>query len=407
MSNNFDDYVFKDNSRKYKLKIKQVKEKKLNPWEISSFLNRFNTYYYKDELFNTISLALMKNIEPENIFIFDQSFKLNQIYSNLNYVDFEGKSLKHLYYIGLPVSLYPNEKIIALNLLFKYFRQYNVLLSTIKKSNRLKINELSLYYKIYNETDDFNMMCEKIKEDVYICLENIVLEKSQKLALKKIDSNIKNSYRKYLDDKDLIIIVKNKIERNENVLTDREQVILKRYFNKFFYYLNNIQRPLVVVKNTESKNFTILCRAQVNKKESRASTLDLKSFSHNSPIEAIIKGSISLYRIFVQGNRETKISQKLEIINNINSYIEDNQLLEEEIILEQQKIEKLQIEINSLREIQNIENQNPRYSENIPNLFIKENIQNQEQTNLRYSGKILAESNFEEDLTDFNFEIEF
>ena len=117
MANNFNDYEYKDTKIRIKLKLKQIKEKKLNPWEISSFLNKFNTYYYKAELLNTIAIALNQGIKPENIIILNQSFKLNQQYTKLDFISTTDGDLAYLYYIGLPVSLFPDKNIHTLNIL--------------------------------------------------------------------------------------------------------------------------------------------------------------------------------------------------------------------------------------------------------------------------------------------------
>ncbi|MFW3441990.1 hypothetical protein ACN9J6_10705, partial [Aliarcobacter butzleri] len=121
----FDDYKYKRIDKKIEFTLKQEVEKKLSPWELSSFINNFNTYYYKNELLNTIAIALNNGISAENIIIFDESFKLNRIYNKFVNISLKDKNIKYLYTLGKPVSLFPNENIFIINLIFKYFRNIN------------------------------------------------------------------------------------------------------------------------------------------------------------------------------------------------------------------------------------------------------------------------------------------
>lgn len=135
MSEIFDDYEYKNTDKRIRLAIKQTREKELSPWEISNFVSNFNTYYYQSEVINTIAIALSNKIAPEDIIIFDESFKLNQLHSKLFYLSTEDEDLKNLYHIGNPVSLFPSEEFYVMNLLFRYFRKLNEFLYKIKKEN--------------------------------------------------------------------------------------------------------------------------------------------------------------------------------------------------------------------------------------------------------------------------------
>ena len=112
---NFDDYKYKDNTKIISLQIKQGREKKLYPWEVSTFLGKFNTYYYKSEVINTIAIALNQGILAENIMVFDKSFNISNQNSKLSYLSLTDSDIKYLYYIGLPYSLLPNKTIYLLN----------------------------------------------------------------------------------------------------------------------------------------------------------------------------------------------------------------------------------------------------------------------------------------------------
>lgn len=65
------------------LEMKRDGEKLLSSWQISSFIENLSRSYYKNELLNTIESYINKGTDLENIFIIDESFKLNNIYKNL------------------------------------------------------------------------------------------------------------------------------------------------------------------------------------------------------------------------------------------------------------------------------------------------------------------------------------
>ena len=414
MPNNFDDYEYKDTTKCIKLKLKQIEEKKLNPWEVSSFLNKFNTYYYKAELLNTIAIALNQKIEPENIIIFNQSFKLNQQYSKLDFISTIDSDLTNLYYIGLPISLFPDEDIYTLNILFKYFRKYYELLKKIKKASTLKAKKLSIYYTEYKKSN-FNDMFILIETDIQKCTKNnILLKNSERLEFKELDKNFKAEYDKYKQDKAEIEVIKNKLINNKANEKDFKSKIFIRYFTKFYTYLNNVQRPLVIVNNKGSNIMSVLCRAQFNKSASMASTLDLELISHNSPFEAIINGGSQLLSIFISGDRQEGISErekkKEELKSNIiESNTANDNLLVSEYSQELKNIEKEQETLRKIYEAEKLTNADEIKSIKIPHT--NNMLQHLFNNNQSLSSKLLEKNNFKPDLVktlvcDYDLDIE-
>ena len=100
----FDDYRYKNEETRIKIKFKQVRDEPLYPWEIASFLNKFNTSYYKFELLNSIASALEHGISGKDIFILNHSLPLYERYSELNLVE-ESHAAKIFYPIGIPIPL--------------------------------------------------------------------------------------------------------------------------------------------------------------------------------------------------------------------------------------------------------------------------------------------------------------
>jgi len=399
MIDTFNDYDYKDTQKVISLKLKQIKEKKLYAWELSNFLGRFNTYYYKAEVINTIAIALNNKIEPENIIIFDQSFKLNQMNGKLSYVSSFDKDLKYLYHIGLPISLFPNKKIYSLNFLFSYFRRYNEFLYTIKNAKRLNKENLSLYFNIYRK-NGLNAMYLALNENVRECLEKASLTQSEKKSLNSIHTNFEAKINAYENDEKEIEELKEKLKNNDYKGIDFKSVLFNQYFHNFYYLLNNIQRPIVVVNNDTTGIMTMLCRAQFNKTEIMSSTLDLKSISHNSPFKAIINGGVELYRTFIYGDRKEEIKEREEKEKEINNELQSNVLTQEKkcelinalevIIKEKETLIKIK-DAEELYNLRNIDKLNIKHIQNA--------LKDQDNKNQTKSKSLLKDNNFEVDLS--------
>ncbi|WP_133051127.1 hypothetical protein, partial [Ruminiclostridium hungatei] len=112
MYNIFEEYNIKDLSNRVSLEFVRDREGLLNPWQISNFIGRLSSYYYKIELINTVALALQYGVKPNSIFILDESFKASQYYNNLYDINLFSDDILHLYNIGKPISLFPNRTIL-------------------------------------------------------------------------------------------------------------------------------------------------------------------------------------------------------------------------------------------------------------------------------------------------------
>lgn len=398
---NFDDYNYKDNTKVINLHLRQKREKKLYPWEISSFLGKFNTYYYKSELINTIGIALNKGMLPEDIIVFDQSFNVRNQNSQLSYLSLVDSDIKHLYFIGLPYSILPNKKVFLLNRLFFYFRKINVFLYS-HKINRINRNELGNLYRTFI-TLNFNTMISTLKEYVNAVQKDKYLEKSQIKVLNTIYEDFEKEYKEFESDEDKINIYKSKILNNTIEKDDLKTDIYDKYFKDFYYYLNNIQRPFVVVRNGSSNVLSVLCRGQFNKEDVKSSTLDLISLSHNSPIKLKIKGGVELFRTFITGNRTEEIEQKqqsIDFLTNTKNELdrqEDSKDCEElENKIAKNKKEKETLE--KIREAETLGNIN-----NVDNILIetiKSKLKQEEESNQRKSNILLSDYNLEADLEE-------
>jgi len=119
----FDDYDYKINID-FEFSFKQRKDEKILPWEIASFVNDYNTIYYKSDLLDSISSALLRGYSPENIIIFDGSLPLNKKYSDLDLIN-ESEAAKYFYKLGNPYSLLPCKKTVEIKLIYSIFSKVN------------------------------------------------------------------------------------------------------------------------------------------------------------------------------------------------------------------------------------------------------------------------------------------
>jgi len=325
MIKEFDDYKFKNISKKIRFSLKQKKCKFLSPWELSSFISSFNTNYYKTEVINTIGIALKQNISPKNILIFDESFKLNQQYTKLSKISLNDSDLKYLYTLGKPVSLIPNNSIFTLNLLFKYFRNINEFLYKIHHKT-LDTKNLSSYFKIYQKSNFENLSNELKKDSKFILRKSNLKEKDLKI-FDNIFKLMRTEYDTFHTKKDSIATI-NEIIKLENWSTklNKNSNTYKKYFSRFYSLLTNIQRPVIAVYNEELQTINILCRAHINKQQHNAVTLDLKSITHNSPIEAVFNAGISVVSTFKEQKRADELHefnkqlQEIEILKEKKYY---------------------------------------------------------------------------------------
>lgn len=238
----FNDYEDYDDSLKVRLCFKRKTSEIMSSWEISNFLSNFSSYYYKLEIIDSVVKALKKGINPQDIFILDESFKLNRTYKKLNHLNLD-KEIKELYYIGKPVCIYPNQFIFNINVLFKYFRKYNEYLASIKLK-RISTDMLSYFYDL------------SIDRDIKISLDELhmlITKQVQKKYKDKNFNNIKESYIKEISNyqKDSISLssVEELLEKplsNLEEPNDFERLVIA-YYDRFFNFLVRIPRPVVCV----------------------------------------------------------------------------------------------------------------------------------------------------------------
>lgn len=290
------------------LEMKRDGEKLLSSWQISAFIENLSRSYYKNELLNTIESYINKGTDVENIFIIDESFKLNNIYKNLGILNLRNeRDAKTLYHLGKPIGMFPNEKLIKINCMFEIFRKVNETLSEYKVKG---LNKESLSGLItFSISPNTTMIA--IKEKI-ISLANENLNQSSQEEVrnkeqhKKIDqkklanylesstAQVMSSYQKMESDFISLAITKESILANDikNIKDINETPSnIAGYFNTFKSTFDNLIRPIIGIYNPNDNSVEIICRDFIDKTlyvEENKRFLDIKSISRNSPLAVCV-----------------------------------------------------------------------------------------------------------------------
>ena len=287
------------------LEMKRDGEKLLSSWQISAFIENLSRSYYKNELLNTIESYINKGTDLENIFIIDESFKLNNIYKNLGILNLRNERYaKTLYHLGKPIGMLPNEKLIKINCVFEIFRKVNEILSEykVKGLNKEKLSGLITFSISPNTT----MIA--IKEKI-ISLANENLnqssqeevrnnEQNKKIDQKKLANSIESStvqvmssYQKMESDFISLAITKESILANDIKDINETPSNITGYFNTFKSTFDNLIRPIIGIYNPNDNSVEIICRDFIDKTlyvEENKRFLDIKSISRNSPLAVCV-----------------------------------------------------------------------------------------------------------------------
>lgn len=395
MSEIFDDYKYKNISKRVGIKFKQKTCKILSPWEISSFISNFNTYYYKSEVMNTIGIALKNGVNPKNIIIFDESFKLSHQYKNLNIIDCNSNQLQHLYTLGKPISLFPNKMVIFIHELFDNFRKINEFLYQANKKY-LAIKTINNYYSAF-PTQGKQGVIEMLRVDASILLKSVKdpdIHKRFNKMIKKM-----GKYADAIDENwSSINDIEQQLKSDNFKFVKTSDRLYQQYFRKFYSLLNNIPRPVIGVYHEDSQKISLLCRAHFNKNERNAVTLDLKSISHNSPIEGLLVGGAAIYSTIKDEKRKDEIHE----INKNKAILEEK--LAEESLKKAQKenilleLKIMESQLNVLDKLSQIESSQEIDAVNqIENPYIRQQMALEYSKLRTRSVQLMQKNNFEVD----------
>lgn len=349
----FNEAIDTKTNQKIQIFFQRNNDTLLSPWEISHFINQFSSNYYKNELLLSISKALNSNIPPENIFILDDSFNINLSYSKLDIIDLNNtKGVKQLYHLGKPVSLYPNQRIFFINLIFYFFRTLNEIIYRIVHT-RISKDCLEKYITPSKDAD-LKKIISELKDLSYLFLQKRgVKDKNEDIenAFKFTMSRIINFEREQID----VEILRKNLDNNDysSLEQDKYKRLESKYFTSFFREFNNNSRPVVGIYYPEIHQMQILCVNHINKTKRDSRFLDLKQFSHNSPYMVEIMVGISIAVPLMKEIKyhfdEYRLKKRKEELDGETAYLN---LKLEEIY---KKLENITTD-KSLTAIENVEN---------------------------------------------------
>lgn len=391
--------IFKENENKtydIQLQVKMVRDKDdlLSPWQISNFVSTISSHYYKNEILNTISLALKEDVLPENIFIFDSSFNLYNSYSDLGIIDLnDNNGVKDLYHLGNMISLFPNELLTKLNIVFGYFRKVNEILG---RYNLNRINK-DILIEIFNEIRSNVAISEKLAAINNYALEIANASKDRDFSIGQLHNSMNTSMQRHLRSfeefqKDQVSIELIQAEINDNSLVSFESLdekkkhLERKYFSAFFNKLHDLKRPVVGICYNDSKKVQILCDSFINTAKRDSKFLDIKQISHNSPYlicfyigVSIVLPLIPLLKSIKLKNEidhETEVLAKEELKTNLEieqmiNELEELKKLPENMAVETVELQYLQNKIKEHQKINNIKFRRPIETYNFDNASIE------------------------------------
>lgn len=361
-----DEYSKRNLNKRFQLKLIRKNDTPLNSWEISNTINQMTSYYFKNELVNSISLAINQGINPENIFILTESFGLNKSYEKIDILEIPDE-LKQLLVIGDPIGLFPSKDILFMNLLFKTYKEINQALYTSKP--RLKLSEDVLDISFSFIADGYNNSGKYFTNEIKMLIsdartKSIEKDKNDNLddvynKITKIIQKYQNRYKAFEDDEATIDLIKEHLltgNIEEKSIKNFEKVF-NRYFKKFYYYLSRVSRPIVGIYFKEENKIQIIGKSQINKKKRDTLFFDTREVSHNSPLQFLVEAGLGLGQLSIEKER-LKMEKEMHELEKRKTKVEidlmELELIEKQIEIYNKINDQLKNEgINEVYQIQN------------------------------------------------------
>lgn len=328
----FDEYEYKNNNQRIRIRFSRDSEERLNPWEITNFVSRVSTYMYKIEILNTIALAINHGIEKKNIFVLDKAYKLNGKYKDFSEIDLNTLAINSVYAIGKPVSMEPNRDLVEIKYLFESLYGVNKILYRYAKKRITKEDRLEAYNVLKQKGFLFvlNFIIDKAKNKV---------DDEERLNVSKNVENecskILKKYQEYLTDKERFDDIEAKLEKsNDEELTESEKRVEKNYYKKFYEHIFVLPRPVVGIYYKEENKFSILCGDHFDSNINKNTKIDLKRITQNSPIMAEIESGCQILAL----RKEEKRKEELHELEKRKMELEIAKLEKENKLLEQEEV---------------------------------------------------------------------
>jgi hypothetical protein len=359
----FNEKEHKDYSSRIQLTLKRNQEGILSPWQISNLIVKMSSHYYKNELLNTIALAINNGIRPSNIFIMDDSFQVNNSYTYVDRFDLgKNEDVKNLYHLGVPTSLFPNKKLFKLNICFKLFSDYYTLLNSkgLERPDKNKLKDIVGF--CISETD-ITIALDELKRLATNIVEMPSYDKiDTKDILNKIENLYKRSLKKFIqfetDEEQISILndefsigslsVKRLQDKNNSLVN-----IEREYYKRFFKLLGDLKRPIVGIYYPETGSIQIICKNFINKNARDSKFIDLKEVRHNSPYLVTVLIGIGIGAPLLKAYQSVKDDRTLAL--NELRLIEEDEKTQEELEQIYSTLEDIsqQPENNAINNIEN------------------------------------------------------
>ncbi|WP_157643618.1 hypothetical protein [Paenibacillus camerounensis] len=347
---------------KLELHLKRNQEYRMSVWEISRFLMKLNSSFYKNSLLNELRTAFSDGIRPEDVFIMDSSFKAENINDKLERIELNSASeMMQLVYIGKPIFLYPSAENVQL---FEIFSIVEKIRNRINQFGYSKRNTDWILSELLNGID-----FESIDKHQEIIKSEILMEikKKRESDIDKADSILSDIFEKSkanLKDYEKNYIAIEEVKKSLSNHTEVKNKKLKDYFNKFEYYFNKVSRPLIYIVDRKAGTCSLLVEGQVNKKKADENFVQLIEYKKINP--DFVSIGVSLIGVPLVTKLLNNSSQKL-VDEHIRESIELTKKKQQTEILEQ---EKLKAEIEQLK----LSNQASRDGRKINNSYLKHQL---------------------------------
>jgi len=331
------------------LHLKRNQEYRMSVWEISRFLMKLNSSFYKYSLLNELKTAFSNGIKPEDVFIMDSSFRAENINDKLERIQLNSHNeMMQLVYIGKPIFLYPSFENVQLFEVFSIVRQIRNKLNRFGYSRLYRGWILSELLKGL-DYQSIDMHHEKIKFQILSEIKRESDIEKAKRVIDKIFEESKTRLKNYENNSAAIEDVKKSLSEQREIKNKK----LKDYFKKFEYYFNRVNRPLVYIVDRKERTCNLLVEGQVNKKKVDENFVQLIEYKKINP--DLISIMVSLIGVPLVTKLLNSSSQKLVDEQNRQSI----ELLKQQQITEILKQEKLKQEIERIKLFNELVGNNP------------------------------------------------
>lgn len=328
----FNEYEYKNNNQRIRVRFLRNSEERLNPWEITNFVSRVSTYMYKIEMLNTIALAINQGIEKKNIFVLDGAYKLNGNYKDFSEIDLNTLAINRVYAIGKPVSMEPNQDLVEIKYLFESLYRVNKILYRFARKRITKEDRLDAYSVLKQKgfSAALNFIIDKAKKKLND-EERLNVSKNVETECSKVF----RKYQEYLVDQEHFDDIEAKLEKsNYEELTELEKRVEKNYYKKFYEHIFILPRPVVGIYIKEESKFSILCGDHFDSNINKNTKIDLKSVTQNSPIKAIVESGCQILAL----GKEEKRKEELHELEKRKMELEIAKLEKENKLMEQEEV---------------------------------------------------------------------